>query len=92
MKRCGYPNPEIGLPCSAKASIGKAYCPHCEGLVIEEKSRYETWMREVSACVEASLGLSPEDLPDCPYADFYGWGMTPDEAGEAVVERVLQDW
>jgi len=49
-------------------------------------------MREVSACVEASLGLLPEDLPDCPYADFYGMGMTPDEAGEAVMERVLQDW
>ena len=92
MMRCGYPNPQTGLPCLAKVGAGKVHCPHCRGLALREKCQFEDWMQEVSACVESSLGLSPEDLPDCPYADFYGMGMTPDEAREAVVERVLQDW
>ena len=92
MRRCGYPNPTTGLPCLLRVSTGKAHCLSCEELALGEKYGYETWMQEVSACVEASLGLSPEDLPDCPYADFYGMGMTPDEAREAVMERVLQDW
>ena len=92
MKRCGYPAPETGLPCLLKKKTGKGHCQNCEELALQEKGRFEDWMREVTFYVETNLGLSPQDLPDCPYADLYGMGMTPAEAGEAVVERVLQDW
>jgi len=40
------------------------------------KLPFKIWMQKVNAIV-ARHGVSVEDLPDCPYADWYEDGMSP---------------
>ena len=61
-----------------------------ENRSIEERFLFASWMDLVTWEVEALCGLSPNDLPDCPYRDWYDLEMSPQEAAEAVLERCLQ--
>ncbi len=52
-----------------------------------EKRRFDRWMKEVSHQFEGLCAMRPEDILDCPYADWYASGMTPIEAAqEAFME------
>ena len=41
---------------------------------------FGTWMEAVDNAVQASCGASVHDLPDCPFADWFGDGLSPREA------------
>ena len=57
---------------------------------IDERFLFASWMDLVTWEVEALCGLSPNDLPDCPYHDWHDLEMSPQEAAEAVLERCLE--
>ena len=49
------------------------------------KRSFEDWMREVDRIIQARIGLSYNDLPDCCYMDWYEDGVTPKgAAGRAL--------
>lgn len=48
-------------------------------------SGFDDWMAQVDKVIEAVYGLSVNDLPDCPFADWYEDGITPvSAAGRAI--------
>ena len=46
----------------------------------EERCAYLLWKSRVNEVMELNYGFSPDDLPDCPYADWHGCGWEPEEA------------
>lgn len=46
------------------------------------KLSFSLWLKKVDEAVQKRAGLSYQDLPDCPYADWYEDGATP--TGAAV--------
>ena len=46
----------------------------------EERCAYLLWKSRVNEAMELNHGFHPDDLPDCPYADWHGCGWEPEEA------------
>jgi hypothetical protein len=89
MSRCAYTCPETGWRCLFEVRADSAYCAGCEALAQRDRARFEDWMREVRVEMETLCGLHPQDLPDCPYADWQQTGMTPEEAARQCLARFL---
>lgn len=49
---------------------------------------FETWYARVSNICENRFDVSPEDLPDMLYADWFDDGYTPMEAVELIAEEL----
>ena len=90
MGLCEGTHPVTNAPCSAKAKEGSNLCLGCESFAFAQGFLFASWMDLVTWEVEALCGLSPNDLPDCPYHDWHDLEMSPQEAAEAVLERCLQ--
>jgi hypothetical protein len=52
------------------------------------KWTFEQWMQRVDAHVQNVLGLSVYDLPDCPFRDWYEYGMQPERAAKKAIRRI----
>ncbi len=52
---------------------------------------FDSWMKDVSYELARSVGLSPDDLIDTPYYDWYERGVVASDAAESTVERAM-DW
>lgn len=89
MSRCAYVYPETGRRCLFEATAHSGYCQGCEVLASRNRAHFEDWMRETIVAMEALCGLHPDDLPDCPYADWQKTGMTPEEAARQCLNRFL---
>jgi hypothetical protein len=89
MSQCAYASAESGLRCPCEARPGTDYCAGCERRIFEEHAAFEGWMRQVALAMEAAYGLHPDDLPDCPYADWHQAGIEPDAAVELAIEESL---
>jgi hypothetical protein len=85
MSRCVYVNPLTGLPCLREADTGRRYCPGCHQRVDRECLAFEDWMEQVVFAMEAGYGLHPDDLPDCPYADWHASGLDAEEAARQAI-------
>jgi len=48
---------------------------------------FEQWFRKVNIAVEKLCGMSVEDLPDCPYMDWFEDGMTPTSAARKAIRN-----
>jgi hypothetical protein len=48
---------------------------------------FETWMERVDEVVNRIAGCSYQDLPDCPYRDWYDDGMKPEVAARRAVRN-----
>ena len=90
MGRCEGTHSETHAPCPLQAKTGRNWCEGCENRSREERFLFASWMDEVNMEVEALCGLSPNDLPDCPYRDWHDAGMSPQETAEAVLARCLE--
>jgi hypothetical protein len=90
MPPCQEQHPETKLPCPLGAEAGQLHCTGCTNRSFSERFLFASWMDTTRWEVEALCGLPPEDLPDCPYRDWYDLAMTPQEAAEAVLERCLE--
>ena len=51
----------------------------------EERCAYRLWKGEVNLAMEVNYGFHPDDLPDCPYADWHGSGWEPEEAAQEAM-------
>ncbi len=89
MSRCSGRDPETGSRCALEAAPGSAYCPLCGRQASMKRLSFARWMQQVGVAIEARSGLHPEDLPDCPYADWHGEGWEPGEAATEALERAL---
>lgn len=49
---------------------------------------FKTWMRQVNAVVNRSVGCSVFDLEDWCWRDAYDEGYTPEEAAEEALEEM----
>lgn len=51
------------------------------------EKNFERWKRSVDRAVESRIGLSADDLPDCPYRDWFEDDVPPDAAAcRAIME------
>ena len=53
-----------------------------------EKERFAAWKRNVNHLVEATTGLSCDDLPDMPYRDWFDDNVSSARAAM----RVIREW
>ncbi len=51
----------------------------------EERCAYLLWKSQVNEAMELHFGFHPNDLPDCPYADWHGSGWEPEEAAKEAM-------
>lgn len=54
------------------------------------KRSFEVWKAAVDAAISAKLGLSVDDLPDCPLRDWYDGGMAPASAARAAIQSAQE--
>lgn len=52
-----------------------------------KKLSFEQWQKMVDQFVSAYCGLSFEDFPDCPYADWYENGVSAKTAAKRCIKR-----
>lgn len=48
---------------------------------------FEQWYKRVDRAVLQRAGLWVDDLPDCPFRDWFDDGFTPDEAAEMALKE-----
>ncbi len=53
---------------------------------MKQYDTFEKWKQAVNAASELG-GLTTNDLPDCPYYDWYDSGMTPAEAASEAIKN-----
>ena len=51
---------------------------------------FDDWMGAVSRRMQSAVGLSPLDLADTTWREFYDAGMAPDEAIAAAADDWIQ--
>ena len=51
---------------------------------------FDDWMGAVSNRMQRAIGLSPYDLADTTWREFYDSGMAPDEAIAAAADDWIQ--
>lgn len=49
--------------------------------------KFKDWLHDVDRHVTAKTGLGRDDLPDCPYADWYEEGVSPKRAAARALKR-----
>ncbi len=54
------------------------------------KRTFEEWMAEVNKVVEARVGLSTYDLPDCCYRDWYDSGVSVKSAAARAIRSAKE--
>lgn len=54
------------------------------------KMTFEQWLNKVDAAVESRTGLSRDDLPDCPYRDWYDDGVSPSAAASRAIKAAKE--
>lgn len=48
---------------------------------------FETWLEQVDAVVQGTIGLSVHDLPDQDFRSMFDDGMEPAEAAAEILEN-----
>lgn len=51
------------------------------------KMTFDEWMAAVDAAIVVKVGLGRDDLPDCPYHDWWEDGVTPKGAATKAIRR-----
>lgn len=90
MSRCTFRSKETGVRCGFRAEVGRDHCRRCQTQAIADRLRFDDWMQQVVWALESEYGLHPRDLPDCPYADWHGAGIEPEEAAVMAIERASE--
>ena len=50
------------------------------------KRSYDDWKAAVDKAVSSMVGLSVDDLPDCPLRDWYDDGLSPATAARQAIQ------
>ncbi len=61
--------------------------------VMDEKDQptFEKWMERVDGLVMRHAGVGVDDLPDCPFYDWYTARLRPIWAANKVLARATED-
>jgi len=51
---------------------------------------FDMWKRRVDSAVERAASLSADDLPDCPYRDWYDDGISPAVAARRAIRAASE--
>lgn len=51
------------------------------------KKSFEAWMKMVDAIISSKIGLSSNDLPDCPFMDWWEDGMSSASAAKKAIKN-----
>lgn len=54
------------------------------------KKTFEQWFKEVDAEINRRVYLGADDLPDCPYRDWFEAGVTVKGAASRAVKRASE--
>lgn len=54
---------------------------------MKQKLTFEEWKRVVNALVESKMNFHADDLPDCPYHEWYESGMAPKVAANKAIRN-----
>lgn len=54
------------------------------------KPTFEQWMEAVDQHVLNTVGLGYQDLPDCPYRDWYDDGVSAKRAASRAIKAVAE--
>ena len=54
------------------------------------KVTFEDWKRKVNQIIESSMGISADDLPDCPYYDWYIDEISPSRAAAKAIKYSME--
>ena len=54
------------------------------------KMGFNAWMRDVDEAIVAYSGLSHDDLPDCPYRNWYELGVPPQVAAKKAIRAARE--
>lgn len=54
------------------------------------EAQFIAWKKRVDANVEILVGLSADDLPDCPYRDWYDGGVNARTAAKRAVKQASE--
>ena len=55
-----------------------------------KKQTFDIWLSLVDDVIEAKLGLSMADLPDCCYHDWYEDGVAPKSAANRAIKAAQE--
>ena len=56
---------------------------------IMAKKSWGEWIKTVDAIIVRRVGLSHDDLPDCPYRAWYDEGVSPSRAASMAVRNAM---
>ena len=54
------------------------------------KTAFEQWLAKIDAILLSKIGLSYNDLPDCPYAQWYEDGVTAKGAASRAIKNAKE--
>ncbi len=54
------------------------------------KVPFDTWRASVDYWVVAQTGMYADDLPDCPYRDWYDDGISPKTAAKRAIRNAKE--
>jgi hypothetical protein len=52
---------------------------------------FEAWMKEINGHVIRKTGVSVDDLPDCPFRDWYDDGVKPTGAASRAIRNAKDE-
>lgn len=52
---------------------------------------FETWYAAAEVVAKREIGVSLEDIADCPYRDWYEYGLSPKQSVAKARKRALED-
>jgi hypothetical protein len=84
-----YVAPRLGSGLMRVVEVDLSH-PALKEIPVEEPSPprdFGAWMEAVDDAIQADCGASVHDLPDCPFADWFGDGVSPREAARLAIEN-----
>lgn len=55
-----------------------------------QRYEFDAWKRQVDAVLVRLCGMTSDDLPDAPYADWFHGGKTPEQAAKKTLARAKE--
>lgn len=60
--------------------------------VVDRPLTFTEWMYRVDQAAWRAVGLSADDLPDCPYRRWYDEGIRPAQAARRAIRAAGGQW
>lgn len=65
---------------------------HYDTTAQSDDQRFHQWKRQVNRLVQSKVGLAADDLPDCPYRDWFDDRMSPKTAAAKAIRNARDNY